>query len=462
MQYVEPSLCEHRLSLNQFEQRLLQFHMQRQLWMKLRRGGSAFTRVGLAQSREPGFGQIGTALRDKQERHTVVVRSTVLPGTVKNVVIPLIEAASGKKAGVDFGVATNPEFLRESTAIKDYDFPAMTVIGELDEQSGDLLQELYSELDAPIIRKSIEVAEMIKYTCNVWHAAKVTFANEIGNIAKAAGVDGREVMDVVCQDHKLNLSKYYMKPGFAFGGSCLPKDVRALTYKARSLDLDLPVLNAILPSNQRQIERAKNFTEVADQLTAHRAETEQQITRLEQLLGQFDETPSGLKDAALSLGGSMAAMGHVFAEDEIGLTDDLALTLGLRWDDHKRYGDHWSPRAYAVWSPSETLTIKGGVSTGFRAPSLQQQFFAAAATNNIGGVLVDAVTLPVSNPVAVALGATVVVPVAVALFVARTVVAVAAIVVAGDGGRAHAQGGGSNGGGDQLTGIHGSLLREGW
>ncbi|WP_313117481.1 GDP-mannose 6-dehydrogenase [Ectopseudomonas guguanensis] len=200
--------------------------------------------------------QIGAALRDKQERHTVVVRSTVLPGTVKNVVIPLIEAASGKKAGVDFGVATNPEFLRESTAIKDYDFPAMTVIGELDQQSGDLLQELYSELDAPIIRKSIEVAEMIKYTCNVWHAAKVTFANEIGNIAKAVGVDGREVMDVVCQDHKLNLSKYYMKPGFAFGGSCLPKDVRALSYRAGSLDVEAPLISSLMRSNAAQVKKA--------------------------------------------------------------------------------------------------------------------------------------------------------------------------------------------------------------
>ena len=200
--------------------------------------------------------QIGNALRDKNDRHTVVVRSTVLPGTVNNVVIPLIEAASGKKAGVDFGVATNPEFLRESTAIKDYDFPAMTVIGELDRQSGDLLEQLYSELDAPIIRKSIEVAEMIKYTCNVWHATKVTFANEIGNIAKAVGVDGREVMDVICQDHKLNLSKYYMKPGFAFGGSCLPKDVRALTYRAAQLDVQHPLLSSIMPSNRIQVQRA--------------------------------------------------------------------------------------------------------------------------------------------------------------------------------------------------------------
>jgi GDP-mannose 6-dehydrogenase len=200
--------------------------------------------------------EIGFALRDKAERHTVVVRSTVLPGTVKNVVIPIIEDCSGKKAGVDFGVAVNPEFLRESTAIKDYDYPPMTVIGELDKAAGDVLETLYRELDAPIIRKDIEVAEMIKYTCNVWHAAKVTFANEIGNIAKAVGVDGREVMDVVCQDNKLNLSKYYMRPGFAFGGSCLPKDVRALNYRATSLDVESPLIGSLMRSNAGQVQKA--------------------------------------------------------------------------------------------------------------------------------------------------------------------------------------------------------------
>ena len=200
--------------------------------------------------------EIGFAMRDKSERHTVVVRSTVLPGTVKNIVIPLLEDCSGKKAGFDFGVAVNPEFLRESTAIKDYDFPPMTVIGELDKASGDLLESIYSELDAPIIRKEIDVAEMIKYTCNVWHAAKVTFANEIGNIAKAVGVDGREVMDVICQDHKLNLSKYYMKPGFAFGGSCLPKDVRALSYRANSLDVETPMIGSLMRSNSIQVQHA--------------------------------------------------------------------------------------------------------------------------------------------------------------------------------------------------------------
>ncbi|WP_010486575.1 GDP-mannose 6-dehydrogenase [Pseudomonas sp. S9] len=200
--------------------------------------------------------EIGMAMRDKSARHTVVVRSTVLPGTVRNVVIPILEECSGKKAGVDFGVAVNPEFLRESTAIKDYDFPPMTVIGESDTTSGDLLESIYSELDAPIIRKTIDTAEMIKYTCNVWHATKVTFANEIGNIAKAVGVDGREVMDVICQDNKLNLSKYYMRPGFAFGGSCLPKDVRALSYRATSLDVEAPLISSLMRSNLVQVQKA--------------------------------------------------------------------------------------------------------------------------------------------------------------------------------------------------------------
>lgn len=200
--------------------------------------------------------QIGAALANKNERHTIVVRSTVLPGTVKKTVIPILEEFSGKKAGINFGVAMNPEFLRESTAIHDYNAPPMTVIGEYDSLSGDILSEIYSDLSAPIIRRSIEVAEMIKYTCNVWHATKVTFANEIGMIAKALGVDGREVMDVVCQDNKLNLSRYYMRPGFAFGGSCLPKDVRALNYKASQLDVTPYLINSLMDSNTQQIHRA--------------------------------------------------------------------------------------------------------------------------------------------------------------------------------------------------------------
>jgi len=199
--------------------------------------------------------EIGAALREKDDFHVVVARSTMLPGSMHSVVIPTLEEYSGKKAGTDFGVCNNPEFLRESTAVYDYYNPPKTVIGETDEKAGDLLAGIYAHLDAPLVRTSVETAEMVKYTDNVWHALKVGFANEIGNICKSVGIDGHEVMDIFCKDTKLNLSPYYMKPGFAFGGSCLPKDVRALTYKARTADIDVPILNAIMPSNQHQIEK---------------------------------------------------------------------------------------------------------------------------------------------------------------------------------------------------------------
>jgi GDP-mannose 6-dehydrogenase len=200
--------------------------------------------------------QIGEALRHTTKHHTVVVRSTVLPGTTRNLVIPILEKASGKKAGVDFGVAVNPEFLRESTAIKDYYDPPMTVVGELDQASGDQLASLYHGLAAPLTRAPLETAEMVKYACNAWHATKITFANEIGTFAKAHGVDGRDVMQIVCLDRKLNLSSYYMRPGFAFGGSCLPKDLRALIHGAQTKDVDVPMLRSIMASNKAQVEKA--------------------------------------------------------------------------------------------------------------------------------------------------------------------------------------------------------------
>lgn len=199
--------------------------------------------------------QIGAALKDKSAFHVIVARSTMLPGSMRNVVIPALESCSGKKAGDDFGVCNNPEFLREGTAVSDYYNPPKTVIGETDNKAGELLMQLYAKMSAPLIRTEVETAEMVKYADNTWHAVKVAFANEIGNLCKAEGIDGHKVMEIFCQDTKLNLSPYYMKPGFAFGGSCLPKDVRALMYKAKSLDMDLPLINAILPSNQRQIEK---------------------------------------------------------------------------------------------------------------------------------------------------------------------------------------------------------------
>lgn len=205
--------------------------------------------------------QIGAALRTKVSHHTVVLRSTMLPGSMAEIVIPALEQFSGKVAGTDFGVCVNPEFLREGTAVFDFRNPPKTVIGESDPAAGDVLAALYAELDAPLIRVPIEVAEMVKYANNVWHALKVGFANEIGNVCKTLSIDSHMVMDVFCQDTKLNLSSYYLKPGFAFGGSCLPKDVRALNYKARSIDVATPILESILPSNQLQIDRAFQLIE---------------------------------------------------------------------------------------------------------------------------------------------------------------------------------------------------------
>jgi GDP-mannose 6-dehydrogenase len=199
--------------------------------------------------------QIGEVLATQDNAPVIVIRSTMLPGTMRQVVIPTLEASSGKRAGNDFGVCINPEFLREGTSVFDYYNPPKTVIGELGKSSGDLLATLYAKMSAPLIRTEIETAEMVKYADNAWHALKVGFANEIGNICKGVTVDAHRVMDIFCQDTKLNISPYYLKPGFAFGGSCLPKDLRALIYKAKTLDLSLPILNSILPSNQLQIER---------------------------------------------------------------------------------------------------------------------------------------------------------------------------------------------------------------
>ncbi len=198
--------------------------------------------------------EIGSALASKNDYHVVVVRSTVLPQTVHNLVIPVLEEASGKVAGEDFGVCMNPEFLREGSAIADYDQPSLIVIGELDPRSGEMVEEMYESVDAPCVRTSIQTAEMVKYANNAFHALKIVFANEIGNICKAHHVDGQQVMEIFCQDRRLNISDAYLKPGFAFGGSCLPKDLRALMYDAKTNDIECPVLGEVLNSNQKQIE----------------------------------------------------------------------------------------------------------------------------------------------------------------------------------------------------------------
>ncbi|MFQ5786368.1 MAG: nucleotide sugar dehydrogenase [Thermodesulfobacteriota bacterium] len=197
--------------------------------------------------------QIGKALKNKRNYYVVAMRSTVLPGTVEGEVIPILEKYSQKSAGKDFGICMVPEFLREGSSVDDFFHPPKSVIGELDIQSGEAVVEIFKRIEAPIVRTRIKIAEMLKYADNSFHALKVSFANEIGNICKELACDSHEVMKIFCMDYKLNLSPYYLKPGFAFGGSCLPKDIRAITYKSKMLDVDTPVLNAILESNKKQI-----------------------------------------------------------------------------------------------------------------------------------------------------------------------------------------------------------------
>lgn len=199
--------------------------------------------------------QIGSALQNRSGKTTVVIRSTMLPGTSSDL-ISIIEDASGKKVGEGFGFAVNPEFLREGHALYDFDHPPFTIIGASDDESSRRVAALYEGVEAPLFHVDLGTGEMIKYASNAFHALKVVFANEIGTYCKKYGIDSHQVMDIFVQDHKLNLSPYYLKPGFAFGGSCLGKDLRALLHSAKDYDLDLPVLSSILPSNQMQIQRA--------------------------------------------------------------------------------------------------------------------------------------------------------------------------------------------------------------
>jgi len=197
---------------------------------------------------------LGPALRDS-ERHTVVVRSTVLPGTTEEVVIPALERTSGLKAGADFGVAMNPEYLREGTGVADFDTPQKTVIGEFDKASGDVLVEMYGSFADQIFRVPIRVAEGAKYVDNAFHALKVGFANEVGALSVAFGIDSHQLMDIFKADRKLNISEAYLTPGFCFGGSCLPKDLRALIHRAKESHVELPILESVLPSNEAHFRR---------------------------------------------------------------------------------------------------------------------------------------------------------------------------------------------------------------
>lgn len=219
-----------------------------------RRNGSLDT-DGLARV----CAEIGAAVKaagPEAGRHLVVIRSTVLPGTMRGLVLPALEVAAGPEAFARIDVAHNPEFLRESSALADYDAPERSVAGADDPAVAARVLELYAHLPGARIATALEVAEMVKYADNAWHAVKIAFGNEIGNIAKASGVDSWEVMDIFCQDRKLNISPAYLRPGFAFGGSCLPKDLRALVHRGHGVDLDLPLLSSVMPANALQVERA--------------------------------------------------------------------------------------------------------------------------------------------------------------------------------------------------------------
>jgi len=205
--------------------------------------------------------EIGTALAHAPRNHAVVVRSTVLPGTTEERLVPIIERHSGRRAGTDVPVCMNPEFLREGTAVADYSDPSYVVIGELGGNGGDRVEQLYAGVDAPVIRTDVRAAEMLKYVSNAYHALKVAFANEVGTLCKEQGIDGAELMEIFCRDRALNLSAAYLRPGFAFGGSCLPKDLRALLHRARQQDVDLPVLRAVVESNRRHLARGIELVE---------------------------------------------------------------------------------------------------------------------------------------------------------------------------------------------------------
>ena len=205
---------------------------------------------------QPVCRDIGQVLKKKTAFHLVVLRSTVLPGTAETIVVPALEQASGKKMGKDFGVCVNPEFMREGTAVADFLEPAMTIIGAADTTHSSMLREIYSWAPGKIFETSFRSAEMTKYVCNAWHAVKVSFANEVGTLARELGVDAESVVEIFTADTKLNISPTYLKPGFAFGGSCLPKDVRALNYRAKELDLNLPLFQSIMHSNDEHLERA--------------------------------------------------------------------------------------------------------------------------------------------------------------------------------------------------------------
>jgi GDP-mannose 6-dehydrogenase len=288
--------------------------------------------------------EIGSALKRKKSGHTFVLRSTVLPATTESIVLPILEQASGRRAGIDFTVAYNPEFMREGSAVADFLQPPYTILGAQDPCHLTPLRELYKQTPGSVFETSIAVAEMVKYLSNAFHAVKVTFANEVGTLCKHLHVDAQAVTEIFASDRRLNISRAYLSPGFAFGGSCLPKDVRALTYKAKELDLNLPMLESLLPSNAEHVERAVEAVmrthkrRIAQLGLSFKAGTDDlrespQVQLVKRLLGEGYEVKVWDQDVSL---GRLAGSNRQYIEEVIPhigslLTDDLEGVL--KWGE---------------------------------------------------------------------------------------------------------------------------------